>query len=125
MNDDVNGTGPLSGWVIAQVQGLTVIGCMTLGRDKLRPVFELKPQMQMGREGVQIQHVAVPVWLLGVREMDLPHGAVVEPCENFGRGQRVALHRSVQMAEAMGAAIRAQDSGVVLAPAGSIPGRGR
>ena len=149
--DDENGQGPLAGWVVAQVQGMTLIGKASRGLSEcgrgslaalghetivipvpipdewygmhvsaLSPVFELKPQMAMAREGMQIAHPCLPLWLLGVKSLDLPEGCVVVPCESFTRSQRVNLLRGVRAAEGLEAQFRAEEAGGVLAT-GRLP----
>ena len=107
--NDASDTGPLAGWVIVQAQGMTLIG--RAQRRALRPVFELKPVMSDRGIG----HMVVPVWLLGVDELETPAGAIVHPCEELTRSQRVHLLKSVQQAEEMSATMRAQDAGITLA----------
>ena len=128
MNAQSNGRddGPLAGWAIVQAQGLTVIGRCSLpmhGVERvLAPVFELKPQMAMSPQGMQLAHVALPVWLLGIREFEIPQGAIVEACESFTREQRVRLHAAVQQAEAMQEQFRNEGARVVVAPANALRG---
>ena len=119
-NDD----GPLAGWAIVQAQGMTLIGRLrgANGPAILSPVFELKPQMAMGQQGMQLAHVALPVWLLGIREMELPQGAICEPCENFTPEQRKRLHASCQGASELQEQMKNEGARVVLAPANALAG---
>lgn len=109
--NDASDTGPLAGWVIVQAQGMTLIGRSWSAHKVLRPVFELKPVMSDRGIG----HMVVPVWLLGVDELETPAGAIVHPCEELTRSQRVHLLKSVQQAEELSATMRAQDAGITLA----------
>lgn len=132
-------TGPLAGWAIVQSNGLTLIGRLVDGHDPVRgvsgqvlgtmareggalsPVYELKPAMSERGIG----HLVVPMWLVGVDSISIPSGAIVHPCEELSRSQRVHLHRAVQQGEQMSAAMRAQESGVVLAPESALRGLGK
>ena len=115
-------TGPLAGWAIVQANGLTLIGRMKLDGARLSPVFELKPQMAMGQQGMQIAHVALPVWLLGVEELEIPQGAIIESIGSFTREQRVRLHHACEQATQLPEQMRNEGSRVVLAPANALKG---
>jgi hypothetical protein len=117
-------TGPLAGWAIVQASGLTLIGRLPLanGPVDLSPVYELRPMLDPQRG---IAHMVLPVWLLGVDSISIPSGAIVHPCEELSRSQRVHLHRAVQQGEQVSAAMRAQESGVVLAPESALRGLGK
>ena len=116
-------TGPLAGWAIVQSNGMTLIGRLPLanGPVDLSPVYELKPAMSERGIG----HLVVPMWLVGVDLISIPSGAIVHPCEELSRSQRVHLHRAVQQGEQVSAAMRAQESGVVLAPESALRGLGK
>ena len=105
--------GPLSGWVICQAHGVTLIG-RGVGAA-LAPVYELRPIM--GQQG--FGHMALPVWLLGIREFAIPPGAIVERIESFSRPQREHLAVAVERAEQLQAQMSAAESGIVIAPAGT------
>ena len=108
---------PLAGWAIVQSHGMTLIG--KRDKDVLCPVYELKPTMGMTAQGLQIAHVAVPVWLLGLRELLLPEDVVAVATESFSPRQRRDLLKAVQQADELQKQMRAQDSGLVLVP--SLP----
>jgi len=98
--------GPLSGWVVAQQHGLTLIGRLIMkecnGDQKpfLSPVYELKPIIQPLPDGMTAMgHTVVPVWLLGVREMPLVESAIAEMCEEFTIEQRQKLRDVIALAE--------------------------
>lgn len=114
----------LKGWVIAIASGTTLIGqpvkgdVRYVGREVLSPVYELKCSLVQGREGTGIVHAAFPVCLLGsVRAVDVPAGAIVIPVDELSKTERRSLAAGVQNAEGMVAAMRAAESGVVLAGA--------
>ena len=121
---DGKDTGPLAGWAIVQSNGMTLIGRLPLanGPVDLSPVYELRPMLDPQRG---IAHMVLPVWLLGVDSISIPSGAIVHPCEELSRSQRVHLHRAVQHGEQVSAAMRAQESGVVLAPESALRGLGK
>jgi len=106
-------SGPLDGWAIAQVDGLTLIG--RASGFRLSPVFELKPQMAMGRDGAQLAHMALPVWLLGIDSYEVPEGVPLVPCEELTREQRVRLQQAVDMAARMQADLRNEGARVSIA----------
>ena len=124
--DKQNGsdTGPMAGWAVVQSNGLTLIGRSRTGGGPpcLAPVYELKPQMGMSPQGMQIAHVALPVWILGIREFEIPQGAIVEPCENFTPEQRKRLHASCQGASELQEQMKNEGARVVLAPANALAG---
>lgn len=112
--------GPLEGWVIAQIQGLTLIGRPVQDSDGTRglmPVYEIQPQMQQGPDGINIGHLIVPVWLLGVPAIAVPKDAVVAPIALLTRTQRAALAAGVSRCADAERQIKAHESGLVLASA--------
>lgn len=117
MVDILNGAdrGALAGYVIAQTNGLTLIGLRT--GETLSPVYELKAAMQQGPQGqVAIGHHAFPVLLLGsLDEIDLPAGALIIPITALSKGERAGLAGAVKNAEAMATQMRAAAAGVTLA----------
>jgi hypothetical protein len=120
-------TGPLAGWAVVQSQGLTLIGRATSGKltgtgHYLRPVYELKPQMAMGERGMQLAHVALPVWLLGVPEWEIADSDHVTPCESFTREQRQRLHAACDGAAQLQEQMRQEGARVQLAPASALAG---
>ena len=105
-----NGQAPLAGWAIAQVHGMTLIGKLT--QTGLSPVYELRPSMgQDPRSGsLQIAHPAMPVWLLGLKEIELPSGCLLEPVERFSLAQRKSLLESVKFADGLQSKLKLQES---------------
>lgn len=110
------GGGPLAGWVIAQAHGLLLIGRRS-GRV-LGPVFELRAQMQHGPRGIGVQHVALPVWLLGVPSLELPADALAVEVESFSTDQRARLHLACQQAAELAGALRGEEARVMVVPPG-------
>jgi hypothetical protein len=106
-----NGQGPLAGWQVVQAHGLTLIGRKHTVRPALTPVYELRAML--GERG--IGHMVLPVWLLGIREFEIPDGAIIEECSEFSASQREHLWGAVQRCEEMIAQMRAAESGIVLA----------
>lgn len=106
---------PLAGWVIAQSNGLTLIG-KHVG-TKLTPVFEMKPQLAQGRaEGfAQPMHFCFPLWLMSITEIELPEGAIIVPVESLGKMERLQLHKFVEAAGNMLEQMRAAAAGIVTA----------
>jgi hypothetical protein len=117
MVDILNGAdkGPLAGYVIAQTNGLTLLGLLT-GRT-LSPVYDLKAGMQQGPGGsINISHACFPVLLFGsLDEIDLPEGALTIPITSLSRTERAALRAVVENGEKMAQAMRAAAAGVTLA----------
>lgn len=137
---DDNGQLPLAGWAIVQTNGLTLIGKLVtipkvaldvLGKEvghtrsvgeqpnALSPVYELKPQMAPTQEGIQIGHLAVPVWLLGLKSVELPIGCLVERLEEFSPRIRRSLAQAVSAAEEMATMLRADESSITLVRPGT------
>ncbi len=126
-------TGPMAGWAVVQSNGLTLIGRVraksalqamgaVAGPVILAPVFELKPQMAMGQQGMQLAHVALPVWLLGIHEWEVRDSDHLEPCESFTLEQRKRLHASCQGASELQEQMKNEGARVVLAPANALAG---
>ena len=111
--------GPLAGWAVVQAHGLTLIGRRTGTGDRLAPVYELKPQMGMSNQGMQLAHVVIPIWLLGIDSFDIPTGAIVEPCESFTREQRKRLHEACVAAGELQASFKQEGARVMLAGPGT------
>ena len=113
----------LAGWAIAQAYGMTLIGRHSVdqhGIATLGPVFELQAQMAMGPQGLQIAHVAIPIWLLGLNDVDLPPGSLVVSCETFSREQQARLAQAVDGAQRLQADMRSEGALVRVAPPDSI-----
>jgi hypothetical protein len=118
----------LSGWAIAQAYGMTLIGRHSVdqhGIATLVPVFELRPQMAMGPQGMQIAHVAIPIWLLGLNDVDLPPGSLVVSCETFAKEQQARLQQAVDMATVMQKDMRNEGARIALASPDALNGLGR
>lgn len=123
---------PLAGWAIVIAHGQTMIG-KCAGVRSLSPVFALTCVMQMvqpdPRRPPQLMTVRQVTPLLTfptVREIDVPSGAIVVPIEQLSRQERVELARSVDSCEQLILAMRAQESGISIAPAGTkLPAMGK
>jgi hypothetical protein len=114
--DLINGkdTGPLAGYAIVPMQGITLLGLLT--GQTLSPVYELKCIMQPGREGVQIAHACFPVLLLAsIEEIDVPDGSLVIRVETLSRTERQSLAAGVENGAQMVRVMRASAAGVTLA----------
>jgi hypothetical protein len=134
MTDILNGadTGPLAGWSIVCVQGHTLIGKhafydinqRTIAR--IDPGFALTCVMQMvqpdPRQAPQLMTMRQVMPFLtfpSIREINVPLDAIVIPIETLSRKERVELARSVDSCEQLIMAMRAQESGITVAPAGA------
>lgn len=117
MVDIVNGKneGPLAGWVIAQSNGLTLIGCPDPGRY-LSPVFHMQPNLVQGQGGGAAPiHPCFPVFLLAIDHLELPPGALIVPVETLSKPERAQLARFVEQADQMLQQMKAAASGIALA----------
>lgn len=123
-------TGPLAGWSIVCVQGHTLIGKFDIGRfdgiQHLDPAFALTCVMQMvqpdPRQAPQLmtmRQVTPFLTFPSIRTIDVPLDAIVIPIETLSRKERVELARSVDSCEQLIMAMRAQESGITVAPAGA------
>ena len=127
MSDLLNGadTGPLAGWSIVCVQGYTLIGKVS-SLDWLDPAFALTCVMQMvqpdPRQAPQLmtmRQVTPFLTFPSIRSIEIPLGAIIVPIETLSRKERVELARSVDSCEQLIMAMRAQESGITVAPAGA------
>jgi hypothetical protein len=116
MVDIVNGKndGALAGWAIVSVGAVTLIGKQILG-GTLEPVYELKAALVQTPNGPGIAHQCFPLWLLDVRHVTVPNGALVVPVESLSRDARKRLANAVRGAEEFQQGIRVADSGISLA----------
>ena len=134
MTDNFNGadTGPLAGWSIVCVQGHTLIGKFS-DLSRLEPAFALTCVMQMvqpdPRQAPQLmtmRQVTPFLTFPSIRSIDIPFGAIIVPIETLSRKERVELARSVDSCEQLILAMRAQESGISIAPAGTkLPAMGK
>lgn len=102
----------LDGWVIAQTNGLTLVG-RRMG-DTLSPVYEMKPQIVPHQGQAMAIHPCVPVWLFGVNSVTLPSGALVVKVDALSRQDRTELAASVEQAAQMSRGKRARESGIAV-----------
>jgi len=126
MVDILNGKdeGPLAGWVIACVHGQTMLGLSHPGY--IEPAYGLVCLMQMvqpdPRQPPQLMTMRNVTPLLTyphLRRADLPEDALVFKCELLSKQERKDLARSVEACEQLIGAMRAQESGITLAPPGA------
>jgi hypothetical protein len=125
MTDMVNGkdNGPLAGWVIAQTNGLTLVGKdvndARTDADmamKLSPVLNMQPNLVQGQGGgVAPIHPCFPVFLLDVREIEVPEGSVIVSCESLSKAQRAQLWKFVEQGLAILEQMRLASSGLTVA----------
>jgi hypothetical protein len=131
VSDLLNGadTGPLAGWSIVCVQGYTLIGkvsSLEMHEATLDPAFALTCVMQMvqpdPRQAPQLmtmRQVTPFLTFPSIRSIEIPLGAIIVPIETLSRKERVELARSVDSCEQLIMAMRAQESGITVAPAGA------
>lgn len=117
-----NGIGVLAGWVIAQTNGLTLVGKVeTKQRTDCRvlsPVFEMKPNLMQGQGGGAAPvHHCFPLWLLAIEEVELPHGALVVSVESLSSRERELLKGFIDGAENILGQMKAANAGILLAKA--------
>ena len=111
--------GALDGWIVVVAHGLTLIGKPQDGR-RLGPVYEIKPQLQQSPQGLAFAHLVLPFLLLAdVRSVAIPEGAILVECSDLGHEMQKTLSRAILGADEMVRAMRAQASGIALAPAGT------
>jgi hypothetical protein len=115
MVDIVNGKndGALAGWAIVSVGAVTLIG--KLVGEVLAPVFELRAAIVQTPNGNGLAHQCFPLWLLDVRSVKIPGGALVVPLEDLSRDARKRLANAVRGGEEFQQGIRVADSGIALA----------
>lgn len=120
--------GPLAGWVIAQTNGLTLIGRVdgdyvrkAIGGLKdnpfvMSPVLHMQPNLVQGQGGgmAPIQP-CFPVFLCDVRDVTVPSGALVVECESLSKAQRAQLWKFVEQGLAILEQLRLASSGIVAA----------
>jgi hypothetical protein len=131
VTDVLNGvdTEPLTGWVIVLAHGQTMIG-KDVGGGLLKPVYGLTCAMQMvqrsPQEPPQLMTVrrAMPfLTFASIDEVCVQEDAIFVPCKLLSRSERRELARSIEACDRLMDAMRAQEAGIVLAPAGArLPG---
>jgi hypothetical protein len=119
-------TGPLAGWCIYIAQGKVLLGKPADVGLSVTPVYELVAMMQMvqrtPQERPQLMTMRQCVPLLtfpSLREISAPQGAIVIHVEALSKKERRELLASVEACEQLIAAMRAQDSGLLLMPPGA------
>jgi hypothetical protein len=127
MTEIINGQreAPLAGWVLAQCHGVLLVGKRALGArrlgepvasgDALSPVFELKCQLVPQGNAMGTVHMAFPLWLMTITEVELPAGVLVVQCDSLSRSEQAGLMRAIGAAEELLTQMKAAASGVTLA----------
>jgi hypothetical protein len=124
-------TGPLAGWAIVQLHGLSLLGRMVerlIKREgqpdvtirRLEPVWELKAALQpVDRNGGAVPvHMCFPVWLLpSIQGVDVPLNAIIVQVTELAAPDREILARSVKAAADM---MRAAKANLILAPGAKL-----
>jgi hypothetical protein len=91
----------------------------------LGPVYDLNSGIQLvkqpnGQAGIARTCVAMPVLgLLSIEEIEVPESAIVISCAMRSGEDRKLLAKAIQIAEEITSSLRAEASGIVLAPAGT------
>lgn len=126
MSDDNGAGGKLSGWVIAICGGRAFIGCHVERHvgGALFPVFDLQAgvALQQGPQGPVLSRpcMAAPVLgLASVLQIVYPKDAIIIPLEELSAADRAALSQAVDMGTQIQQQMRAAESGVLIAPAGT------
>jgi hypothetical protein len=116
--------GPLAGWVVI-MHGRTLIGRRTPD-DRLSPVYELIAIMQMVQTGpkappelVTARQVLPLLTSPSIKSIPFPREGIEIPISCFSAKERRELASAVESCEQLMTAMRAQDSGIVIAPPGS------
>ena len=113
--------GPMAGFVIASVGAVTLIGKMhdrTNARpDRLSPVQELKTAIVGTPEGMRPVHQCFPLFLLDIREVELPEGALIVRCESLSRLACRMLAQRFAAGEELQQQARTAESGIAVAKA--------
>ena len=116
-----NGSGPMTGWAIAQAHGVALIGKRnnTTWRQLLSPVYQLQRHLVQGPRGeTGMVCMATPVLMLSSLEsLSIPDGAIVIDCGELSGEERKELLVAVEQAEKMSRAIKGAQSGIILAGA--------
>jgi hypothetical protein len=130
MSDLANGPdrGPLAGWSIVIAHGQTMLG--RLRSRALAPVYGLTCVMQMVQQDprqrpqlMTIRQVMPMLTYPSVREVQITGDALIIPVEQLSSAERRDLAKSVEACDQLIAGMRAQEAGVVLAPASALPRR--
>ena len=125
-------TGPLAGWVLAQAQGMKLIGKVEMRGDArwLCPVLEMQPNLAQQGEGLVPVYPCFPVFLCPITELELPDGAIVKSVETFSKLHRQLLEKFVDQGLGRIEDLRVASSGIAVAksmprlvtPPGGRPG---
>jgi hypothetical protein len=128
----VNGEdrGPLAGWEIVCAHGQTMIGrrwdTVLPGSRVLDPVYGLTCVMQLVQQSPRHQpqlmtaRQAQPLLTFpSLKRVEIPADALCIPCEQLSREERRELAKSIDACEQLIGAMRAQEAGIVVAPAGT------
>jgi hypothetical protein len=120
----------LRDWWILILGGRTMIGRngSRVGgwRPKmLGPVYDLNSGIQLvqqptGQAGIARPCIATPVLgLLSIEEIEVPDSAILISCAMRSVEDRKLLAKAIQIADEITSSLRAEASGIVLAPAGA------
>ena len=116
-------------WCIVIANGLTMLGRPKDART-LEPVYTLECLMQMvqrdPRQPPQLmtaRSVKPLLTFASLRTVTIPPMSTVIPCSDLSTSERRELAGAVDACEQIRAAMRAQESGLVLAPADAMPRR--
>lgn len=90
----------LSGWVIVQLEGITLIGKLA-GASLLSPVFELKYAEAVQGNQMRFAHAVFPVWRLPITAMPLPDRVIPFPCESLPDQVQEAIANGAREAQRM------------------------
>ena len=124
--------GPLAGWVIAQSNGLTLVGLPITpgvkGDMVLRPVLNMQQNLAQGPNGGATPiHPCFPLFLFAINEVQLPAGAIVIPVASLSKVERDHLAKFVEQGMEIMGQMKAAAMGIQLAkavpPARGMPRR--
>jgi hypothetical protein len=124
--------GPLAGWVIAQSNGLTLVGLPTYGGEgkihSLSPVLHMQQNLAQGPNGGATPiHPCFPLFLFAINEVQLPGGAIVIPVALLSKVERDHLAKFVEQGMEIMGQMKAAAMGIQLAksvpPARGMPRR--
>lgn len=122
----------MAGWWIAILGARTLIGRSfatvtrsdTMRPTMLGPVYDLQSGVQMikqpnGSVGIARPCVAMPLLgLLSIESVEIPESAIVLACSQRSLEDRKMLSGAITIAEEICTSLRAESSGIVIAPPG-------
>jgi hypothetical protein len=114
----------LDGWIIIVSDGITLLGHPR--GEWLEPVYELQCVMQLVQPDprappqlMTMRNVKPVLTFPSVRRVAMPIGGVRVMLDQLSSKERTELERGVRACDELMAQMRAQESGIVLAPAGA------